>query len=441
MKKHTKLTSVLLAAAMLITASCSGGNSQTTTTTTASAAVPDTAANGDTAAPADDTTEADAESKADEPADEPDDTQDDGASGNQTVTPDASNVKLIGRTLEENGVLWLAQSASGVEFTFKGTELSVDIKGDGAASGDADSQARFAVYINGERKLDEMVDSSEKTYDIFSADSEEEVTVKIIKLSESANSTFGIENISFVGSEISPTPAKDLKIEFIGDSITCGYGVDDEDRDHHFSTKTEDATKTYAYKTAEAFDADYSFVSYSGHGIISGYTADGKKNEQSLVPPVYEQFTKTYGSSNGYYDETTPWDFSSFVPDYIVINLGTNDSSYVKTKEARQEFIDGCEDFIKQVRNNNPDAYIFWALGTMGMNLNSSVKKAVEAYIEETGDDKVTFIALSQQNGDKNGYAADWHPTEATHTEAAEKLVLKMKEFLEGGAADEDEAA
>ena len=425
MKKHTRTLAALLAAAMLLVSSCSGGNAQTTTkapeaSTTAASA--DVTAAPETAEAAE-TTAATAEPE------------------EKTAAPVSENMKIIGRTVYENDVLWIAHSASGVEFEFDGSELSVDIKGDAAASGDADSQARFAVFINGERKLDEMVDSDEKSYEIIKSDTNETVTVKLLKLSESVNSTFGIEKFSFVGNSITPTKEKDLRIEFIGDSITCGYGVDDEDRDHHFSTKTEDATRTYAYKTAEAFDADYSFVSFSGHGIISGYTGDGKKNSSQLVPDVYEQTAKTYGSANGYFDVTTPWDFSSFVPDYIVINLGTNDSSYVKTKEDRQDFIDGCEDFIKQVRKCNPDAYIFWALGTMGMNLNSSVKKAVEAYCEETGDDKITFIALSQQNGDKNGYAADWHPSEATHTEAAEKLVSKMKEFLEGGSAEQADAA
>ena len=53
-------------------------------------------------------------------------------------------------------------------------------------------------------------------------------------------------------------PEKPLKIEVIGDSITCGYGVDDEDENHQFTTATEDVTKAYAYKTAKALDAEYS---------------------------------------------------------------------------------------------------------------------------------------------------------------------------------------
>lgn len=66
------------------------------------------------------------------------------------------------------------------------------------------------------------------------------------------------------------------------DSITCGYGVDDEDRSHQFSTKTEDATKAYAYKTAQLLNADYSLVSYSGHGVVLGYTTREKRQQRSI---------------------------------------------------------------------------------------------------------------------------------------------------------------
>ena len=83
---------------------------------------------------------------------------------------------------------------------------------------------------------------------------------------------------------IHKAPGLAHKIEFIGDSITAGYGVDDEVKEHGFSTATEDVTKTYAYKTAAALQADYSIVAYSGHGIISGYTGDGEKNTGLLIP-------------------------------------------------------------------------------------------------------------------------------------------------------------
>ena len=44
---------------------------------------------------------------------------------------------------------------------------------------------------------------------------------------------------------IKPTEPKERKLLFIGDSITAGYGVNGEQSDTVFTTKTEDVTKAY----------------------------------------------------------------------------------------------------------------------------------------------------------------------------------------------------
>ncbi len=350
---------------------------------------------------------------------------------NITFTPDETNVKLIGRTANDSGILWLALSASGIEFTFTGTAASVTIVGDSMVGTGADKQARFAVYIDGEKTLDTQVDSAEKTYDIFSADAAKETTVKILKLSESAESTMGIRTVSVTGSNVTPTAEKDLKIEFIGDSITCGYGVDDEVKENHFSTSTEDATKAYAYKTAQLLDADYSLVSYSGHGIISAYTDNGKKNTSGLVPPIYTQFAKSYGSYDGIFNVSMiDWDFSKFQPDVVVINLGTNDASYCGSDQEKiDDYSANYAEFLKTVREKNPDAHILCVLGVMGDSLYKGVEKAVELYSTETGDTKVSSLRLTPQNG-STGYAADWHPTEATHEIAANETAAEIRSIL-----------
>ncbi|MDE6420785.1 MAG: hypothetical protein K2K87_09695, partial [Lachnospiraceae bacterium] len=250
---------------------------------------------------------------------------------NETRTYEAEEqyVKMLGRTHNENGVLWLAHSASGVEFTVKGTQCSVKIVGD-SMTGAEGSQARFVAYVDGERVLDEMITQREAVYEIFSYETEKEVTVTLVKVSEAANSILGIDEIIVAAADsIAPTAEKNLKIEFIGDSITCGYGVDDENRDHHFSTNTEDATKAYAYKTAQLLDADYSLVSYSGNGIVSGYTSQGVKVSEQQLSKKYECFAVSYGSgADGFKASSIDWDFSRFTPDIVVINLGTNDYSY-----------------------------------------------------------------------------------------------------------------
>lgn len=333
------------------------------------------------------------------------------------------NVKVLGRTyLDDDKVQWIVSSASGIEFLANGTDLRITLISDNRGTFDSNNPTRYAIYVNGERVLDQLMRDFEYTVCIQLPEGEN--TVRFVKLSEVGDGIIGIKDISICSAEdIKPTPESSLKIEFIGDSITCGYGVDDEDRDHHYSTATEDATKTYAYKTAQALGADHSFASFSGYGIVSSYTGDGTKNESGLVPRVYTKLGRMWDSSFRIPVNELDWNFKQFVPDIVVINLGTNDSSYVQNNaEKAKEFEAGYVEFLKLVRKNNPDAHIVCALGMMGDSLYPSVENAAKTYSAETGDENISWLRFGPIKGDE-GHAADWHPTEATQTRCAGELI------------------
>ncbi|MBR1392895.1 MAG: GDSL family lipase [Ruminococcus sp.] len=338
------------------------------------------------------------------------------------------NVKLIGRTYYSNGTLWLGMSGTGVEFTYTGDKVTINTVGNPAGM---DNAARVAVYVNGERVEDKILLSDGKTFEIPGGGSEP-VDVKFVKLSECAQSCCGITNIDPNGGTIEPVADKSRRIEIIGDSITCGYGVDAESEKETFSTMTEDCTKSYSIKTAKLLDADYSLFSISGYGIISGYTTSNKPVSEQTIPQYYNKLGYTWNTGFGTEKpENIDWDFSKFVPDVIVINLGTNDMSYTGGRAERQEeYKNGYIDFLKQVREKNPSARIFCTLGIMGTTLNSTMREAVEAYSAETGDTNITAFDFPQQNGAEDGLGADWHPSDTTHTKSAELLAAKIKEDM-----------
>ncbi len=406
-KKH--LTAFVLAMAMACAAGCTGNSTSLNPPASSPAGVENTDSQTDTAAA--ETTEA-------QPQD-------------QTYTPGEDCVKLLGRTYQMDGTLWLAYSGTGIEFEVTGKSASIVLYGDSTAVNAAadDGCARFAIYVDDELLTDEMMNIGAKNITLFEGDEERRAVVRLVKLSETANSTLGVRSIHVEAGEIKPTEQKDLYIEFVGDSITCGYGVDDEDRSHHFSTATEDATKTYAYKTAQALDADYSLVSISGYGIISGYTGNGEKQENQVMGKYYDRIGFSYGNSGGQNVSDWEWDFSR-EPDMVVINLGTNDSSYVGSDADRQqEFFEGYVDFLEMIREKNPDAYILCTLGLMGDSLYPTVEEAVAAYSEETGDTNISAFHFDPIKAEE-GYAADWHPTEATHERAAGELVAEISSIL-----------
>ena len=340
-----------------------------------------------------------------------------------TVPVSENNAKLIGRTLKTDGITWLVHSGSAAEFTINGTEASVTICGDSGINSDEKYRPRYGVYVDGKLVKDVVMGEKEQTVKLFSGTASRTAEVRIIHLSEANNGCIGVKDLTVTSSSstpVKPTPKKELMIEFIGDSITCAYGVEAGSQYESFSTATENFTLSYAYLTAQLLDADYSAVCYSGHGIVSGYTNDGTKNTDSLVPPYYEMVGKPK-------DYQTQWDFSKNPADVIVLNLGTNDDSYAsKELETRgAEYQELYEDFLKQIRKCNPDANIICTLGIMGA---TELYPYIEAAVNEVGDPKITCYESPVQ--DMNDLGADWHPSSKTHEKNAYLLADKISTVL-----------
>lgn len=351
------------------------------------------------------------------------------------IVADREHVKQMGRCHQIGDTLWLAMSGSGVGMRFTGRYLEISIRGGYVAErGEPDGNyARVAVYVNGTRIRDEMIDCPRKQLTVIDQTCPGEFEIQIIKLSESAMSVIGIEPMTIGdGDVLLPLSPKAHLVEFIGDSITCGYGVDDEDSSHEFSTATEDVTRAYALHTARLLDVDYTLFSASGFGIISGYTDDPRRRlAEQLIPDYYHSVGFSRDRFPGGIDPTkTQWDFGKLRPDAVVINLGTNDDSFCQdTLEKQQEYMAAYERFLCDVRQRNPQAELFCVLGIMGQRLCPWMERACENYIEHTGDRRVHTLRLPEQDG-SIGYAANYHPLERFHLAAAEALAPYIKKTM-----------
>lgn len=348
---------------------------------------------------------------------------DTGKTEEKTYRAAAENVKLTGRSLDDGEAVWLVQSGAAAEFTVTASKAYVTLAGDDFIKSDEKYRPRYAVFVDGEQVADDLMSDTEKEITLFEGSTQRTANVKVIHLSEANNGAVGIKDIKTVSSAlkpVEPVPQKELCIEFIGDSITCAYGVEASSNYDSFSTSTENFMKSYAYLTAQKLGADYSAVSYSGHGIISGYTSSGDKETESLVPDFY-----TYIGKLGNYKE--PWDFTSRKNDVVVINLGTNDDTYIsKDPETRlDEFTEGYADFLETVREKNPDAYIICTVGTMGCDeVFPAIESAVDIFKKSHDENIMCYLSAVQNPA--NGYGADWHPSEVTQQMSAYVLADKI---------------
>lgn len=348
-----------------------------------------------------------------------------------SIQPD--NVKLIGRTLFYEEVCWCGLSGSGIAFSFTGTEASITFQGDDTTAGNCtEGKARAAVYVNGVRTADFMMEEPEKTVKIFSGEKPEYAEITVVKLSECPMAVIGIKSIEVQAVDgIHPLPEADRKIEFIGDSITCGFGVDLEEPDTAFQTDTEDVTRAYAYRTARKLGADYSMVSYSGYGVLSGYTEGEVPMTSQLVPTFYEKAGFSFGHPYGNVKlQDYAWNFEVYQPQLVVVNLGTNDDSFCRDHADRQEdFTQKYVEFLGMIRKDNPDAAILCTVGIMGGRIYPAVEKAAELFGKQTGDKRIYARKLSEQL-EEDGLVSCGHPTAVTHEKAAEQLTGYIRQIM-----------
>ena len=343
--------------------------------------------------------------------------------------------KLLGHIVPDGERLWLISSAAEVGFRVTGaTRVLLRLQADDTVTDPAKETMlpRFAVRLDGKKILDARLTAPEAAVTVFEGQEARDAEVRLIKLSEGTQSLMALQEILTDG-KIEALPDKNLKMEFIGDSITCGYGVEGKSEAETFTTATENAEKGYACLTAEALGADAVLTCFSGHGIVSGYTADpAVRNLSELVPPYYEMEGRNgFRLPSGKLVEEIPRDFGAFRPDYIVLNLGTNDMSWCGTDPERgQLFAQQYAAFLKTVRKDNPDARILCALGVMGTKLNPMMQQAAEAYCRETGDKQIRLLMLEEQNAARDGYGSDFHPNEITQQLLAGRVTEAMQKWM-----------
>ena len=221
-----------------------------------------------------------------------------------------------------------------------------------------------------------------------------------------------------------------LKLEFVGNSITCGYGNEGTDPNEHFDYATENHYYSYASLTARTLKAQHWVVARSGIGAYRNYDGPKTGSPDSNMPVQYEY--TAYAPEPGLRQagglQAERWDFSRCQPDIVCINLGTNDLS---TNNYDVQLLKaGYQRLLEIVRSHNAKAKIVFLCGSMlnGKELQIARELLDEVATEarQAGDKEVYRFNFSPQTGEL-GYGSDWHPSLAQHRRMAQELT----EFLQ----------
>ena len=196
-------------------------------------------------------------------------------------------------------------------------------------------------------------------------------------------------------------PKRDLKMIFIGDSVTSGaqlFAINGVDQGKNWHS---DATRSYAFLTGRALNADFYIASRSG-------SFSARNDSPDSIYWTYDYYSKRRGEI--FYDNTKD------EVDVFVISLGANDVGE-KRGFSDEEIRDNEQALIRRVRADHPDAKIVWTYGQLASERGNRV---VRAAVEEmmASDPKLYFY----QYKESNGLGGFWHPTAEAHARDAQEL-------------------
>ncbi len=296
-----------------------------------------------------------------------------------------------------------AWSNCGFGVRFEGDTLDVKLSGAGAIT--------FQVVLDGEVYGEITTDGWEwssdpsvNTYRVAEGLTAGEHDVELYRNPEAmfgAVAFHGFEAVN--GSLIESPPPFDRKIEIIGDSISAGYGNDG----CPFSAATEIGASAYGPLAARQLGAVANVEAWSGKGMVMDY--NGGTDEQ--MPYLYG-----YALPD---DPQTGWDYADYIPDVVVVNLGTNDFN---GGVNRNTYMATYEEFVIRLRGYYPDAYILCAVNSSG----DAFSDEVDEIIADLGDPNVEKIEL----GVPNWSGCDGHPDLAAHRMMADTLAARLRAEL-----------
>ncbi|MGZ4048832.1 MAG: SGNH/GDSL hydrolase family protein [Bacteroidia bacterium] len=257
--------------------------------------------------------------------------------------------------------------------TWPGTAVRINFKGTGISGTfkDQDTANYYNVIIDNDSIYKIQFDTSKKTVALASNLSYAKHSIQLFKRTEWDKGKTLFYGFEFSGKNklLKPSKLPKRKIEFFGNSITCGYAINDVAKDYPDGYH-ENNYDAYAAITARHFNAQYYCTSKSGIGIMVSWFP-------LIMPEMYNRLDPT--------DSTSKWDFSRYTPDVVVINLLQNDSWIVNmpnnqqfknrfgTKAPDSNFIiNAYKNFVQTVRTTYPEVQIICMLGNMDITKKDS---------------------------------------------------------------------
>ena len=333
---------------------------------------------------------------------------------NGIIDADNSNIQYVGR--------FDRRDPKKVKFDWPGVFIRAAFEGTCCSIRLKDGHNLYAVTVD-DQPVKVLVTDTSTVYSVATNLTDSIHTILIQKRTEAFVGKG--EFMGFIlddGRELhTPSSIPDRRIEFIGNSITCGYGVEGESASSPFKPETENATLSYAGLIGRALNADYAMVAYSGKGVVRNY-GDSNKSSSEPMPSVYNRTCCS--------DPTLIWDYMNWIPQVVVINLGTNDFS-TQPHPDKSVFQEAYKQLINRVQSQYPDVTVFCICGPL---IDEPCARYIEEVVgqckQQNANKKVFYIGIKKNLLNMSDMGSDWHPNIQGQRKIADVILPKIQDVM-----------
>ena len=213
---------------------------------------------------------------------------------------------------------------------------------------------------------------------------------------------------------LKPNPKQKRKLEFIGDSITCGAASDESEikcdkgqwHDQH------NAYMAYGPTTARNLNAQWHLSSVSGIGLMHSCC-----DKKIIMPQVFDKINMA--------KDSIKWDFKLYQPDVVTVCLGQNDGV-----QDSIQFTSAYVKFAKSLRSYYPNAKLVFLSSPMASKeLKAALVRYISAVKENlklSGDTNTGAYFFAKQYSKGCG----GHPSVAEHKQIGAELTTYLKKIM-----------
>tara|TARA_Y100000589_G_scaffold263747_2_gene254281 strand:- start:1228 stop:2268 length:1041 start_codon:yes stop_codon:yes gene_type:complete len=326
------------------------------------------------------------------------------------VLPDDAHIQYVGRFTADKTFGW---TGSNIRCRFVGTSITAKLT-------TKSKKIALQVIVDGEPTHVIFVTPNESTYNLAQNLSPGEHQVELFQRTEAyfGQTTFNGFELS-EGAKLLPIPQAKRKLMVLGDSITCAYGSEESDRSKGNTAENENGYMSYAAITARQVDADIMMICWSGRGMYRNRGINDVPG-QGTIPVLFDRVLPL--------NDKQTWEMASYVPDVVIINLGTNDLYRGKDQKpelTKENFVGAYRKTVDRLKAAYPKVQIFACIGPMA-------QQPISDWLADLAseDDAIHAVTFPGYNGVNEDIGGHWHPANSKMQKMADQLTGEIKSIM-----------